>query len=163
MSGFAAGTAIVALIGAGYSAYSSYEAGQTQAAINAHNAQLQNAQNQYQLQASAAKSLAEREQNQKILAQQEAQFAAAGVVTNSGSPLVVETKQAALLERKALNTDYEGAIAYRTGEGQTWNDEAGAAAAKSAGDLNATATLLQGAGSAASGYGKAKGYGPQSG
>lgn len=152
MSGFAIGAAVVAVIGASISAYSAYEQGQSQKALARYNAAQQDAQNQALLQQSAAKSLAEREQNQKILASQEAAYAASGVVTNSGSPLTVETKQAAYLERKALNTDYEGALANRYGQSQTRTDDFEATAASKAGTLNASATLLSGAGNAASSY-----------
>lgn len=152
MSGLAAGTALATLLGAGYSAYSSYEAGQQANAIAQRNAQVQAAQNQANLQASAQKSLQERDQNEKILASQRAQFAAAGVVTNAGSPLTVETKQAALLERKALNTDYEGSIAYRYGSSEEINDQMQGTAAKESGDLNAASSILGGAGNAASTY-----------
>lgn len=151
---FAATAAFLVVAGAGYSAYSSYEAGQNANAIARYNAQQQQAQNQYTLQATAAKSLAEREENQKVLAQQEAAFAASGVVTDTGSPLTVRAKQAALLERRALNTDYEGAIAYRVGAGQVTNDLMEGAAAKQAGNLNAVGTLLSGAGNAAGTYAK---------
>lgn len=161
MSYFAAGTwveigiAALAAGGAGYSAYSSYEQGQNASALARYNANQTAAANQANLQASASKSLAERQQNEKILAQQQAAFAAAGVVTNSGSPLTVETKQAALLERRALNTDYEGAIAYRYGAGQVTQFNMQGDAAKQAGNLTAAGTLLSGAGNAASSYYKA--------
>lgn len=162
MSFFAAGTwaAIAAggaAIGAGVSAYASYENGQQANAIAQYNANQQRAQNQFQLEASSAKSLAEREQNQKVLAAQDAAFAASGVVTNSGSPLIVKTKQAALLERKALNTDYEGAIASRFGQTEVVQDEMSGAAAKEAGNLGAVGTLLSGAGNAAGAYYKTGG------
>lgn len=157
MAYFSTGTwlaisAVTAVAGAGYSAYSQYEAGQNAAAIARYNAQQQQAQNEYVLKATAAKSLAEREENEKVLASQEAAFAAGGVVVNEGSPLTVRAKQAALLERRALNTDYEGAIAYRTGQGQVTQDVMEGDAAKAAGNLNAVGTLLSGAGNAAGTY-----------
>lgn len=157
MAYFSTGTyftvaAIAAVAGGGYSAYSSYEQGQNAAALARYNAQQTSAANQANLQASASKSLAEREQNEKILAQQQAAFAAAGVVTNSGSPLTVETKQAALLERRALNTDYEGAMAYRYGAGQVTQFNMEGDAAKQAGNLTAVGTLLSTAGNAANSY-----------
>lgn len=166
MSFFAAGTwaAIAAggtLLGAGYSAYATYEQGQQMDAIAKYNAAQQRGQNQYTLEASAAKSLAEREENQKIMASQDAAFAASGVVTNSGSPLLVRAKQAALLERKALNTDYEGAIASRFGQSQVTQFEMSGDAAKQAGKLGAIGTLLNGASNAASAYYKTgSGLGP---
>lgn len=138
--------------GAGFAAYSTYEAGQQSAAIARYNQQQQMAQSQATLQATAAKSLAERDQNQKILAQQQAAFAASGVVANTGSPLTVETKQAGLLERRALNTDYSGAIQSRFQQSAAIGDEMQGQAAKQAGDLGAAGTILQGAGNAASAY-----------
>lgn len=165
MSFFSTGTWLAISVGAtvagaGYSAYSSYEAGKNSAAIARYNAQQQQAQNQFQLQASAAKSLAERDENAKVLASQQAAFAAGGVVVNEGSPLTVRAKQAALLERRALNTDYEGAMAYRTGQNQVFQDQSEAKSAEYAGKSNAFATLLAGAGNAAVTYakfGKSKG------
>lgn len=164
MSYWVAGAAIVvSLVGTGVSAYSSYEAGQSQAAMARYNAAQQSAQNQAMLQQSAAKSLAERDQNAKLLASQEAAYAASGVVTNSGSPLTVETKQAAYLERKALNTDYEGEMASRYGQSQVFTDNAEAKAATSAGGLNAAGTILSGVGSAAGSYYKLAGSGNKTG
>lgn len=168
MAYFSTGTyitvaAIAAIAGSGYAAYSSYEQGQNAAALARYNASQTTAANQANLQASAAQSLAQRQQNEKILSQQQAAFAAAGVVTNSGSPLTVETKQAALLERRALNTDYEGAMAYRYGAGQVTQYEMSGAAAKRAGNLTAAGTLLSGVGNAASSYyktGNGAGLGP---
>jgi hypothetical protein len=142
----AAGAAVA---GAGVGAYSSYESGQQEAALARYNQAQQNAQNQYQLSATAAKSLAERDENKKILAQQTAAFAASGVVTDTGSPLTVQSQQASLLERRALNTDYEGDMAYFTGQSEVTQDEYTAQAATEAGNLGAAATLLRGAGSAA--------------
>lgn len=162
MAYFSTGTwlaisAVATVAGAGYSAYSQYEAGQNAAAIARYNAEQQKAQNDYVLKASAAKSLAERAENDKVLASQAAAFAAGGVVVNEGSPLTVRAKQAALLERRALNTDYEGTIAYRTGQGQVNQDIMEGEAAKTAGNLGAVGTLLSGAGSAASTYARISG------
>ena len=140
------------LAAAGVSAYSSYEAGQQANALAKYNAAQQNAENANTLQISAAKSLAERDQNAKILASQEAGYAAQGVVTNSGSPLTVESKQAGYLERKALNTDYEGAIASRFGQSKVFTDQMEGSAAKQAGNLNAAGSILSGVGNAASAY-----------
>jgi hypothetical protein len=161
MAFFSAGTWLAigigsTLAGGAYSAYSSYEQGQNSAALARYNAQQQAAQNNYALQASSAKSLAERDENQKILAQQEAAYAASGVVVNSGSPLLVKQKQSALLERKALLTDYQGAIDYRVGTGRVTNDLAEANSDKQAGGLNAAGTLLSTAGKVATTY---AGYG----
>lgn len=158
MAYFATGTwlaigAASMVAGGAYSAYSSYEQGQNAQALARYNAQQQQGQNQYALQASAAKSLAERTQNEKILAQQEGAYAASGVVVNSGSPLLVKTKQAALLERKALLTDYQGAIDYRVGSGRVVADISEGNSAALAGKMNATATLLSTAGKVASAYG----------
>lgn len=145
MSYYAAGALIVAALGAGYSAYSSYQAGQNQAAMDRYTAAQQAAQNQFKLQESAAKSLSERQENQRILAEQANAFAANGAAIDTGSPLLIQAKQASLLERKALNTDYEGAIASRFGQSQVTQSEMSADAASSAGKRNATGTLLNGA------------------
>lgn len=150
MSLFAAGTWLaigVGTLAAGtaYSAYSSYEQGQNAEAIARYNAQNQQAQNQSLLQQTAAKSLAERDDNQRIMGEQEAAFAASGVVTATGSPLTVETKQAALLERKALNTDYEGALAARYGESSMFDTEMQGASSEEAGNLGSVSTILGGA------------------
>lgn len=144
--------AAAAVAGAGVSAYSAYQSGQSQAALMRYNAAQQQAQDQAMLEQSAAKSLAERDENQKILASQEAAYAASGVVTNTGSPLTVQTKQAALLERRALNTDYEGAMAYRTGQSQVYGDWMAAKNYSTAGKLGATGTILSGIGQGASAF-----------
>lgn len=141
-----AASAAVGVAGSIYSATAQYQAGQTGAAIANYNAAQQAQNNQYQLQASAAKSLSERDNNQKILKEQEGEFAASGVVTNSGSPLTVETKQAALLERKALNTDYEGEIGYYQGRNQMVQYHLDAESDVQSGDANAVGTVLSGAG-----------------
>lgn len=150
MSYFAAGTweaiaVVVAAAGAGYGAYASYEAGQNQAALARYTAAQQASENQFKLQESAAKALSDRQENQRILAEQANAFAANGAAIDTGSPLLIQAKQASLLERKALNTDYEGAIASRFGQSQVTQSEMSADAASSAGKRNATSTLLQGA------------------
>lgn len=155
MSGFAAAAAVIAVVGAGVSGYSMYEQGQNAAALARYNAAQQQAQDQYQLTAAAAKSSAQRAQNAKILAQQEGEFAASGVVTNTGSPLTVESNQAKLLELRALDTDYEGAMAYHTGQTAVTQDEMTGQAAKQAGDLGAAGTILSGVGQAGGNYARA--------
>jgi hypothetical protein len=151
MSGFAVGALVVAAIGTGVSAYSSYEQGQNAAAMDRYNAAQQAAQNQNQLQASAQKALAERQNNERAAAQSEALYAASGVVTNSGSPLTVQAKNASRREMKALDTDYEGAMADRYGQSQITSDNMQAAYSVQTADLTAAGTILQGAGKAAGG------------
>lgn len=158
MSYWFMGTAVVlSVAGAGYSAYSSYEQGQNASRLAQYNAAQQRASDQANLQMGAARALAQREQNQKILSEQTALFAASGVVTNTGSPLEVELKQSALLEKKAVNMDYENALGSRYGESKAVGEEMQGAAAKQAGNLNATGTLLSGAGNAAGSYYKMAG------
>ena len=152
MSGFAIGTAVVAAVGAGYAGYSSYQQGQNANKLAQFQAANERAANEANLKLSAVKSLAEREQNQKILATQEAMFAASGVVTNTGSPLSTEVRQAALLERRAVNTDYEGTMAARYGASQVISTQMQGDAAAKAGKMNAGATLLQGASNTAGTY-----------
>ena len=141
--------AISLAAGTAYSAYSAYEQGQNQAAIARYNADQQRAQNQFKLQESANTALAERQENERILAEQANAFAANGAVIDTGSPLLIQTKQAALLERRALKTDYEGAIASRFGQGQVTQYEMHAKASKRAVNITAGDTLLKGAASAA--------------
>lgn len=162
MSFFAAGTwaaiaAGAAVAGAGYSAYSTYQVGKQQQAMGEWNAKQQEGQNQFDLAASAAKSLQERQENEKIMAAQEAAWAASGVVTNTGSPLLVKARQSALLERRALNTDYEAAVGSRVGAGKVAAYRFDGQMARKASRVQSTATLLSGAGNAASfAYGASK-------
>lgn len=141
--------AAAAVAGGGVAAYSSYESGQSQAALARYNAAQQQAQDQAMLEQTEAKSLAQRQEGDKILAQQQAAYAAQGVVVNTGSPLTVRSNQASLLEMRALDTEYGGELAYRSGQSEAYGDEMQASAAQQAGDLGAASNLLQGAGSAA--------------
>jgi hypothetical protein len=115
-----------------------------------------------------------RQQNTRIQATQRARMAASGVTVGSGSPLVVEVAQAGYLEMRALEAQrqasnraglLEHAATVEEARGKAaagyeiWQsrsqaslDRMSGSAARSAGRLNATATLLQGAGSAAAVY-----------
>lgn len=115
-----------------------------------------------------------RGQNRRVQATQRARMAASGVVVGTSSPLAVEVAQAGIMEMRAANAERQAvnrasvlttqaeteiargkaAAGYErwAGRSQAEIDRMGGNAARRAGNLNATATLLQGAGRAASGY-----------
>jgi hypothetical protein len=122
----------------------------------------------------AAQAQAIRGQGRQILASQRARMAASGVVVGAGSPLAVQVAQAGYLEMRALEaqrqatnrssfisqaSDVELAKAKLAAGSERWQaasqatlDRMGGNAARSAGRMNATATILQGAGKVAGGY-----------
>lgn len=139
-------------IGAGISAYSSIQEGAAQNRIAQYNAQIQEQQaNATALQA-ANKAMGQRQQDQQILARQRAGFAASGVVADTGSPLLVEAKQAGYLEMAALQTQQAGAIESQNDQQAADLSRAQGSYAQTGADLSAGATILQGGSSAGSTY-----------
>lgn len=121
-----------------------------------------------------------RASGRRILASQRAKVAASGVAVGTGSPLAVEVAQAGNLELRALEVerqtgnaaarlrheaDQERSQGKASAAYERWYggqrsalDIMEGASARRAGRNNAFATLLQGAGSAATGYANIKGY-----
>jgi hypothetical protein len=144
----------VGAIGAGVSAYSTIQAGQAQNRIAQYNANLMAQQSQATALQAANKALGQRQQDAAILARQRAGYAASGVESDTGSPLLVEAKQAGYLEMQALQTQQAGAIESANEQQQSGLDLAQGSYAKTGSELSAGATLLQGAGTAGSTYAK---------
>lgn len=138
--------------GAGVSAYSTYEQGQSQKALNDYNAKLSDQNAQVAQRDAAIQANFTRHENQRIMAKQRAAFAANGVATDTGSPLLTQVAQAGYLEMGALETERQGGIKAGQYQQQAVLDRMAGKAARRAGNLGATATLLQGAGKAASQY-----------
>jgi hypothetical protein len=152
--------AVLTAVGAGVSAYSSYQQGKAAQKLNNYNASVAD-------QAAADKArdgriLAnnQRQQNQKLLSRQRALRAKSGVVGNTGTPLLVAADQAAQLEMGALETEITANSEASRLRQQAVADRMAGKSARRAGNLGAAATILQGAGSIASmgaNYGMYKG------
>jgi hypothetical protein len=142
----------LAVLGAGYSAYSSYQQGQAQGKLNDYNAALADQQAQTTQRDAAIQANATRRQNARILAKQRAGFAANGIDASTGSPLLVESEQAGYLEMGALETQRQGSIEAGRLSQQAVLDRMAGKNARVAGTMNATATALSGAGNAAAMY-----------
>lgn len=143
-------TAIAAtVIGTGISAYSSYQAGKAQQSLNNYNAAVND---QAALDAARdGKILAnqQRQKNEAIKARQRALYAKAGVVTATGSPLMVQVAQAGELEMGALESEQQANVKAAQLRQQAQLDRMAGKIARTSGTLNAAATVLQGAGQAA--------------
>lgn len=147
---------VASAVGTGVSAYSSIQQGKAADRLAQFNANSAN-------QAAADKArdgriLAnnQREQNQRLQARQRALYAKAGVVDTTGSPLMVQVAQAGQLEMSALEIEATSSTEAARLQQQAQLDRMQGKAAKSAGYLNAGATILQGVGNAASSYGQYK-------
>lgn len=137
------------VVGTGISAYSSYQAGKAQQSLNNYNAAVND-----QAAADAARDgriLAneQRRKNESIKARQRALYAKAGVVTATGSPLLVQVEQAGQLELGALETQQQANVKAVQLRQQAQLDRMAGKIARTTGNLNAAATVLQGAGSVA--------------
>jgi hypothetical protein len=154
MAGITAGLLYASLAlsaaSAGYSAYSANQQGKAQQALNNYNAA---ASDQAALDAqrdARIKANTQRAENDRIKARQRTLYAKAGVVSGTGSPLMVQVQQAGELEMAALEQEQIGnadAAKLRT---QAVIDRMAGRSARSAGRMNAFATVLQGAGQMAS-------------
>ncbi len=139
-------------VGTAFSAYSSYQQGQAAGRLNDYNAKLAELNAQVAQRDGALQANVVRQQNQRLMARQRAAFAANGVVGETGSPLIVEAQQAGYLEMGALETERQGTLQAGRYYQQSVLDRMQGGAARLAGNLNAGATILQGAGRAVSGY-----------
>jgi hypothetical protein len=150
--------ASVSAIGAGASAYSQYETGKATQRLNEYNAQIADQNAQVAARDANIQANQIRDRNRRIEASQRAAFAASGVVGETGSPLMVQVKQAAYLEMGALETERQGNIEAGKQRQQAVIDRMSGKIAAQSGAMNAGATLLQGAGNAAGAYAKIKGF-----
>lgn len=155
MSGWTTATTIAvaaAVASASVSAYAAYESGQSQKKAADYNAEMQRRAADDALQRGAISAAEHREKVRSLVAKQEAAGAAGGLDTGSGSMLktMVDTagmgeldalriqnnaqREASGLQAEAINTQYLGRAAARTGA------------------LNAGASLLSGASNAVGSY-----------
>lgn len=140
------------LVGGGISAYSQYQAGKSQEALNNYNASLESQNANTASRDAAIQANQTRLQNQRIQAKQRAAFASSGVIGETGSPLLVQTEQAGYLEMGALEIERQGNIRAAQYSQQAVLDRMAGKAARTAGNLNATATILGSIGKASGQY-----------
>lgn len=140
---------VASLAGTGVSAYSAIQAGKAQQSLNNYNAALSDQSAMDAARDSRIKANAQRAQAEKIKARQRALYAKAGVVSATGTPLLVQVAQAGELEMAALEQEQAGNAEAARLRSQAVLDRMSGSAARRAGNLNATATILQGVGSAA--------------
>lgn len=142
------GAAVGALFtaaGAGVSAFSSFQQGKSEKAINDYNAQVQEQQaKQAQADARAASS-AQRGENTRLLSKQRALYAKAGVVA-SGTPLLVMAEQAGIMEMNALDIERQGKVKAQYLTSQASLDRMKGKVAKKAAYLQGYSTILNGVG-----------------
>ena len=144
--------AVAATVGAGVSAYSQYEAGQTQKKAGEYNAEIGRQKAQDTLQRGAIDAANKRTQARKVAAAQAEGAAMSGVALDSGTPLALLTETAGLGELDAMrirNNAFREAYGYKA---QSELDIYQGKAAGRAGTLNAGGTFLSGAASGASSY-----------
>jgi len=137
-------------VGAGVSAYSSYQTGKATQRINEYNAQLADQEAADASRDGRILANSQRAANAKIQARQRALFAKGGVVGGTGSPLLVLAEQAGELEMGALEVQRTANAEAGRLKSQAVLDRMAGKAARQAGTLNAGATILSGAGDAAS-------------
>jgi hypothetical protein len=151
----------MAVIGAGTTAYSSYESGQSQkkaadynAKVAENNALIESNAAAESLKAGAAEAEAADTRKRQIIATQRASFAAGGVSSASGTPASLLAETAGLGELDALtaiNNAQRRAYGYEVATTDKYAEATmarfqGKSAAKT-GSLNATGSLLSSAGS----------------
>lgn len=144
--------AVTAIIGAIVTAYVAYEASQAQAAQAEYQQKV--AKNEATARRDAASIEAEnlRDRQRAVMAAQRAGIGASGVLPSEGTPLLVQTDSA---EKAALNearVRYSGEVGARFAESEAILEGYKARTARRMGYINAGASLLRGAGSAASSY-----------
>mgnify|MGYP006982876099 CR=1 FL=1 len=144
-------------VGAGVSAYSSYQSGQATKRLMDYNAKLANQDAMVRERDGRILANAQRDQNRRLLAKQRALYGAAGV-DMTGTPLLVEAEQAGQLEMAALEVERTASIEAGRYRQQAVIDRMQGKQAAIAGGLNAAGTILQGAGQAAGYAGQASYY-----
>lgn len=133
---------VITLAAGGYSAYTSYQNGKSQQALNNYNAMLEEQNAATQARDAAIQANQTRRQNQRVLASQRAAMAANGVVGDTGSPLLEQANQAGYLEMGALEVERQGNIASAQSRQQAVLDRARGSLAARAGEMEAVGTVL---------------------
>ncbi len=132
------------------SAYSSYQTGKATQRINEYNAQLSDQQAADASRDGRILANSQRAANAKLQARQRALYSKSGVVSATGSPLLVMSEQAGELEMGALEVQRTANAEAGRLKSQAVLDRMAGKAARRAGNLNAAATILSGAGDAGS-------------
>ena len=112
---------IVAVVGAGVSAYGMYQSGKSQEAMASANARSTEAMNNYNQkvaeneaiakeQQSHAESLQMRKDKERLQASQRAGYSKSGAIMTEGTPLLVMAEQAGMMELDILNAQRNRAL-----------------------------------------------------
>lgn len=148
-------TAAAAVIGAGVSAYSSIQSGNSQKKAANYNAEMERRKAQDALQIGAIEGAAKRDKARKIASQQAEGIAMSGVALDTGTPLALLTETAGLGELDSLRAvNNAQRQAYGFNASATLDEFSGNAASRT-GILNGAGTFLGGASQAYYGYRKA--------
>jgi hypothetical protein len=154
--GFAIAGAIAAIIGSAVSAYGAYSQSQAQAAAARYNAKLDenqaiNAQNQAQVEMERRRELYKRQKGTQL-----ALMGGSGIELGEGSPLLLEADSAEQAALDLARVRYEGQIKSTSYQSEANIQRFSARTATRQGYVSAGASLLSGAGSAASGYARSQ-------
>ena len=146
--------AIVAILGAGVSAYSQIRQGQQAEAVGRYNARVAEQQATSARQAAAADAETKRRQLDRILGSQRARYGASGVIASEGSPLLVmmQSEEEAALD--VARVRYGGTAQSYGLEAEAQLQRRQGRALKRQSYLSASGTFLQGLGTAAGTYAK---------
>lgn len=137
--------AVISFAGAGVAGMSQIEQGKSQQAMANYNAAVQEQQAKQSEADARSKANAQRAGNQALMSKQRALYAKAGV-TASGSPLLVQAEQAAVLEMGALDIERTGNVKAAYARSQAELDRMAGKVAKKAGKMQGYSTILMGAG-----------------
>jgi hypothetical protein len=147
----ATGLAIAGLVttvaGAGLSAYSQYQSSQYNAAVASNNQTIANQNAKMALQQGQQAEQAQRIKTGSMIGAIEAQQAASGVITNSGSALNVRSSAAETGELDALTIRYNANLQERNYRQQAQNFGAQASLADASGMWGVASSILGGASS----------------
>jgi hypothetical protein len=144
--------AALAVVAAGYSAYTQYQTGQEIKRLNNYNAAVEEQNARTAQRDAAIKANQVRQQNARVLASQRAAFAANGIVGDTGSPLLVQAQQAGNLEMGALEVERQGSLTAAQNRQQAVLDRLSGSSAARAANRNASSTLLSSFSSAAGSF-----------
>lgn len=148
--------ATAAVVGAGVSGYSTYQAGQSQKEAGEYNAEMDRRKAQDALQRGAMEASTKRDQARKVASSQAEAGAMSNVDISSGTPLDLLTETTGLGELAARRVQNNAMREAWGLQAQATLDEFQGDAAGRAGTLNAAGTFLGGASSAYLGYKAAK-------
>ena len=155
----------VAVAAAAVSAYAAYEQGQTQQKIGKFNAKVAENAALARRQAAEIERQNKREQMAAIMAASRAGAGASGAITGEGSPLLIELADAENAKLNEARITYSGEVGARAQESEAIVQRYAGKAAARRGYIQAGASLLGGASSAAgiyAGYsGRSTGAPPQ--